>query len=219
MTEDLRKSLLAEEYLAELGRAAAALPPNRREELLDDVRSHIAVARAEAKADDDAAIGAILGQLGDPEVIVAAALADLPDLPPMGAPPRAESWSMEIAAVVLLLVGGFLAGIGWVVGVVLLWSSRRWTIADKLLGTLLIPGGLVVPALVVGGALFASAQTCSNDSVVAGQQPVMQCTSSGGVTPAVGITVFVLLVAAPILTSVHLIRRARRKALAVTAAG
>ena len=86
MTKDLRSNALAEEYLAELGRSAAALPVNRREELLADVRSHIAVARAEAEVDDDAAITRIIGQLGDPEVIVAAALADLPaQRPPLSA--------------------------------------------------------------------------------------------------------------------------------------
>lgn len=118
---------------------------------------------------------------------------------------------MEIAAVVLLLVGGFLAGIGWVVGLVLLWSSRRWTVGDKLLGTLLIPGGLVVPALALGGALFASSESCSSESATVGQPEVMTCTGGGGVTPALGITLFALMVIVPILTAVHLIRRARPK--------
>jgi hypothetical protein len=208
MTKDLRSNALAEEYLAELGRAAAALPVNRREELLADVRSHIAVARAEAEVDDDAAITRIIGQLGDPEVIVAAALADLPAQRP---PLPDGSWSMEIAAVVLLLVGGFLAGVGWVVGLVLLWSSRRWTVADKLLGSLLIPGGLVVPALAMGGALFATTETCSSESATVGQPEVVHCSGGGGVAPAVGITLVVLLVIVPILTAVHLIRRARPK--------
>ena len=30
----------------------------------------------------------------------------------------------------------------WVVGVVLLWRSRAWTLRDKLIGTLVVPGGL-----------------------------------------------------------------------------
>src|SRR4051812_12124472 len=30
----------------------------------------------------------------------------------------------------------------WVVGVVLLWRSPAWTSRDKLVGTLLVPGGL-----------------------------------------------------------------------------
>ncbi len=54
---------------------------------------------------------------------------------------------------ILLLVGGLLAGIGWLVGVVLLWTSRRWTIGDKVLGTLVWPGG-VAAALAAPAVLF-----------------------------------------------------------------
>ncbi|MDX6315571.1 MAG: hypothetical protein QOF44_5035, partial [Streptomyces sp.] len=66
--------------------------------------------------------------------------------------------------------GGFLLGIGWVVGLVLLWSSRRWTPIDKLLGTLLVPGGLALPVLAAGGLLFASSESCSSDSAQAGKR-------------------------------------------------
>ena len=48
--------------------------------------------------------------------------------------------------ITLLLIGAFLAVVGWVVGVVLLWRSRVWTLRDKLIGTLLWPGGLVTGA-------------------------------------------------------------------------
>jgi hypothetical protein len=44
-------------------------------------------------------------------------------------------------AVILLPLGGFALGIGWLVGLILLWSSRGWTTRDKLIGTLIIPGG------------------------------------------------------------------------------
>ena len=64
-------------------------------------------------------------------------------------PRRPRPGAREITAVVLLLIGGFLAGIGWIVGVILLWTSSRWRPADKLLGTLVWPGGLLVPVLVL----------------------------------------------------------------------
>ena len=60
------------------------------------------------------------------------------------APPDGTEWS----TITLLLIGAFLAVIGWVVGVVLLWRSRVWTLGDKLIGTLLWPGGLVTGVLV-----------------------------------------------------------------------
>jgi hypothetical protein len=33
---------------------------------------------------------------------------------------------------------------GWLVGLLLLWTSRRWRANDKLIGTLLLPGGLLI---------------------------------------------------------------------------
>jgi hypothetical protein len=43
---------------------------------------------------------------------------------------------LEIAAKILLPVGGFLLLVGWLAGCVLLWVSPRWRWTDKLLGTL-----------------------------------------------------------------------------------
>ena len=60
----------------------------------------------------------------------------------------------------LLMLGLFFVGIGWVVGVVALWRSRVWTVSEKLIGTLLWPGGLVtglffgIFAFQAGGALI-----------------------------------------------------------------
>ncbi len=38
---------------------------------------------------------------------------------------------------------------GWIAGVILLWSSRAWNTRDKVIGTLIVPGGLA-SALIVG---------------------------------------------------------------------
>jgi Na+-driven multidrug efflux pump len=37
--------------------------------------------------------------------------------------------------------------------VVLLWSSRVWSDRDKLLGTLIVPGGLLLPAYLLVAAI------------------------------------------------------------------
>ena len=75
---------------------------------------------------------------------------------------------MEIAAVLLLLLGGvfFLVGggfflVGWVVGCVLLWASPRWRWTDKLLGTLVWPGGLAAVAFLVFGELAGDYEVCN----------------------------------------------------------
>ena len=42
----------------------------------------------------------------------------------------------------LLTLGSLVSWVGWAVGVLLLWTSQRWTRRDKLLGSLVLPGGL-----------------------------------------------------------------------------
>jgi hypothetical protein len=56
----------------------------------------------------------------------------------------------EWAAVLLLPLGGFLVGIGWFIGVALLWRSPAWTHSEKLIGMLVPVGGLVCPLWLVG---------------------------------------------------------------------
>ena len=56
---------------------------------------------------------------------------------------RAAADGTEWATITLLLIGALFAGVGWLIGVFLLWRSRVWTVGDKLIGTLLWPGGLV----------------------------------------------------------------------------
>jgi len=54
----------------------------------------------------------------------------------------------ERAAVILLLIGGAAFLVGWLAGCLLLWLSPNWRWTDKVLGTLIWPGGLVGIALV-----------------------------------------------------------------------
>jgi uncharacterized membrane protein len=166
-------------YLRDLDRAARGLPRARRRELVDDVRSHIEVALAESGRTDAEAVGEVLAALGSPDEIVAAAV------PAEGepVPVRQGITGLEVTALVLLLFGAAAAGIGWLVGVLLLWSSPRWTRGQKLLGTLVLPGGLVLP---VGSA-----------GVLAGHS-----TPGSLVLLAVGL-------AAPALTAAYLYQRAR----------
>ena len=138
-----------------------------------------------------------------------------------------------MAAVLFLLFGGIVIPfLGWVVGVVLLWMSPRWTTRDKLLGTLVWPGGLLAPALLVvagaaAGLLATSVTICVDDPVTqvvapvgAAQQNVHQaathCTTSGGIglppwlVITLGLILLILAVAGPIWTASRLLRRARQ---------
>jgi len=80
---------------------------------------------------------------------------------------EARSGLAETLAIVLLLFGGFFFVVGWLVGVVLLWTPGSWRLPDKLLGTLVFPGGLtlVVPLASLPTSSRGSTTTCVLASV------------------------------------------------------
>lgn len=198
MTDTLHP--LAADYLERLRRAGRDLPAGRRRELLAEIEGHLSEA-IEPGASDAQAL-TVLDRLGEPEAIIAA---EMP--PPEDAPERRGV--AEWAAIILLPFGGFIFGVGWLVGLILLWSSRAWTTRDKWIGTLVIPGGLataLVVGLIVGGT--TTKQVCSGFP-----GGVQRCTNAGASSTGstvLGIALFVVLVLAPIATAIYLARRAGR---------
>ena len=124
---------LVDDYLKRLRQELRDLPPARRSEMVDDIEQHIAEGRAELPSDSEAEIRTLLDRIGPPSVIAADERARLG--------PKRPSNTREVVAIVLLLVGGFAFFVGWLAGVVLLWKSDVWTTRDKLIGTLVVPGG------------------------------------------------------------------------------
>jgi uncharacterized membrane protein len=118
---------LVDRYLHDLQAERRDLPACRRQEILDEIGEHIGHARATMAAETEAAVRSLLER--DPADIAAEARERL-GAPPQPAPPRTP-W-LEVVALVLLVV----PFLGWVVGVVLVWLSRLWTVRDKLIGTL-----------------------------------------------------------------------------------
>ena len=210
-------------YLAELERALDALPRDRRVEVLRDIRAHIGGALADSET-STARVASVLDSLGTPQEIADAAYEEMPPEPTRMA-------GRDISAVILVLVGGFLWGIGWLVGVILLWTSPAWRTRDKWIGSLVVPGGLAGP-VVVGGLVVArtgmTSEICSTTVPVRAPLPVEStatlssvpptgaggattCTSTGGGVPLwISVTLFVIMVAAPFFTTYWLIRTARR---------
>jgi hypothetical protein len=184
----MRDDQLAADYLKRLRRAAWTMPRARRRELLDEIAAHI----AEARAAGAAPLRRVLDDLGDPKDIAATGRA------------RRRLGVREVAAVVLLLIGGFIFVAGWVVGLILLWASPRWRWPDKLLGTLVWPFGYA-------GALYgflAGAFINAGNNAAPGACP-------NGVCPAVvptwlGVLIEVAVLAAPIAVAIWLVLRARR---------
>lgn len=140
-TGTTKRHPLVEDYLARVEQAAAKLPRGQRQALIADTTSYVDQAiKPDASAIE---VRGMLSALGTPEDLVAQ------DRPKAVAQPD----SLEIPAITLLALGGLFIGIGWFVGVYLLWKSRVFSLSDKLIGTLLWPGGLasaMIVAIVVG---------------------------------------------------------------------
>lgn len=122
----------------------------------------------------------------------------------------------ETLALIFLTVGSLLCSVlGWMVGTILLWTSTTWTGREKLIGTLILPGGLAPAALLVVGGIGAyscgSASWSGPDGVVHHTREVC----NGGPWPTwLAVATIAVLVAAPIITTIWLARAASRRAAA-----
>jgi hypothetical protein len=92
---------------------------------------------------------------------------------------------------------------GWIAGLVLLWSSQDWTTRDKWIGTLIIPGGLMLPLYF----LLSPSEVCSTVTEN-GQIVSSTCSGPSGLAHTLALLALGVAIAAPIATAVYLARRA-----------
>lgn len=200
MTVASNADKLVAKYLKELDSELRGLPRARRRELTQEISEHIAEARAVLEPDDEADVREILERLGPPAEIAAA------ERPPE----RARAGWTEIVALILLPIGGIIVPIvGWVVGAVLLWVSDAWGTKDKLIGTLLFPGGLLIPAAL----LFMAGESSGCGSVVSPQLQPQQGTPTCPPADGTGfweVLVMAALVLVPLVVIGYLARRLMR---------
>jgi hypothetical protein len=152
----------------------------------------------------EAEVRTALERLGDPDEIVAEQYGRREARRGIG--------GQAVGAIALLLVGGFLAGIGWIVGVVMLWTSVAWTTREKLIGTLLVPGGLAtalyLPVLLGSEGCSATVVRFRGGRAIA--RVAGTCTGATSTLDHVLVAaLLVFLVFAPIGTAIFLARRAR----------
>jgi hypothetical protein len=189
---------LAADYLRRLGAAGRHLPADRLDDLCAEIENHLAEAIPPGTSDADALV--VIERLGSPEEIVEA---EQPrSAVPVDEGPR--SWR-EWGAIVLLPLGGFIFGIGWIAGLILLWSSRAWTTRDKLIGTFILPGGIaaIFPIAIATGTRQKT--LCFHSAAHSYCHPVGGPPASHS---ALLIVLAVVVVIVPILTAIYLARRA-----------
>jgi len=208
---------LVDDYLTRLADAARDLPADRRTELLAEIREHIAASMAGADSMDEAAARTTLDRLGEPADIVAAAAENNPPEHPAYPLPqqvRRPGIGLEVGAVIMLTVGSFIPVIGWIVGVILLWSSGVWRRSEKLMGTLIFPGGPGVVLTLGAAATFMPVGTCTSTASTdpSGQQVMPAAVCTGSVLPQIlGIAVLLIALLAPVVVAVVLLKRARAR--------
>jgi hypothetical protein len=206
---------LARDYLKRLKKAAAILPRSGRNELIEEIESHLSEALPPGATEAEALN--VLERLGEPGQIVAEAAP--------GAP-LVRAGALEWIATILLLIGGLIIPVvGWIAGVVLLWASKVWTLRDKLVGTLVVPGGLALPVFL---ALVAFTNATSPGSCSGTEWTKSINTGTGAIhtshavvfsshcaekTSSLAIALLIVLLVAAVLaiaTSFYLVKRARR---------
>lgn len=175
-------------YLRRLNEVASAfLPTTQRNELVADIEAHIATELGDTT--DKQRVREVLRQLGEPEVIVREACPDSPVISGRNSGQRIY----DAVALGLLLFGAFIPPLlGWLAGVTMLWTSPRWTVRHKLLGTFVWPLGLGAP--IVLGLTGSSSMLTAN----------------GLVPSAVAVMFLLAAAAAPIAVTIVLARQASR---------
>ena len=150
-------------YLDEL-RAGLADSPER-ELVLEGVMRHIEDSVGDRQA-DPATVQRVLDELGDPAVIVAEVA------PGTGVPADRVGLlerrsGMVLTALVIAFGGLVVPVLGWFVGLFLLWRSRCWTVADKVIVTA-APLALTLVLLGVSVPLSAAGLSLSHLAVLLG---------------------------------------------------
>lgn len=122
------------------------------------------------------------------------------------APRRPAAGKLEWMTVFVLPLGGIVIPVlGWLVGVALLWASKVWTFREKVLGTLLVPGGLA--AIPIIALVAASSETSCGGGT---GHAASVCTSTAPPLPnLVSIPLLAILTIAALAIPVFLGRRAR----------
>ena len=112
----------------------------------------------------------------------------------------------------LVSIGGVLVGVGWFVGVAWLWSSPTWTRSEKVLATLLLPGGVIPPLTILLFSLLTRTSDCTS-SGGPGQPVVTHCVDKWATGASPSILILLVLMVIPTIVAMNLekVRRTRKR--------
>lgn len=208
---------LVERYLKHLEVELDDVPRDRRREIVDEIAGHIAEARAGLEHETEADVRNILEGLGDSAEIAAEARERF-EVERPARQPRRKAGATEVAALILLLVGGLVLPVfGWVIGVVLLWVSDAWNVRDKIIGTLFVPGGLALPFFLLFFAASAGGVSCGPIISSGNGTTITPTCDTSSSTNFLGIAGAIVLIVLPLFTTGYLAHRLRHAPAGATA--
>jgi hypothetical protein len=190
---DTNSTNVIADYLRQVDKALDAAGVRDRASIVEGLREHV---QLEMSADETSNVQSLIDRLGRPDEIAAAASVSGPDRPPV------RDWW----AVVMLLVGGFAVGIGWVIGLALVWTSQTWSRREKILATVVVPGGL---SATWWWFLTTAGPSGCTAAYLHGTRLFRHCTSLP-VAESLRIAIGVVLMLASLLTAFVLSRQIRR---------
>ncbi len=201
-----------DEYLKRLETELADVPADRREEIVSEIRSHIAEETARGGLTTEADLYNLLERLGDPAEIASAAR------PATAGPQPARARFGQAGAIEMLAM--ILTPFIWPVGVILYWTSSRWRTRDKVIATLIPPGGYPGLLLTVPFLLFSATVSggCGTVTDAEGNLISRQCTGWDALpgweqfvinAAFIGVTLIVLLL--PIVVAAYMARQLQRR--------
>ncbi|MEX0869062.1 MAG: hypothetical protein WD011_05260 [Nitriliruptoraceae bacterium] len=120
-----------------------------------------------------------------------------------------------IGTTVALPLLGIAAPLAWVIGVGLVWTRRGWTTGERALLTMVWPGGTALPLVIAVTAARTCVSTASSGLDGSVGPGVGDAVCTGFALPqAIGVPLFVAMVAAPLIVgAMALIRLHRRTAV------
>ena len=126
---------LVREFLNDLSTALRPARPASRKEFLSEIEEHISEGRTALEPNDLAGVRTLLERLGPPRSLAVEFLG-----PEASTPVR----DLDRATPWLLALGGLFGGVGWLFGLYGVWTSKVWRPVDKVLGSLIFPGGIAI---------------------------------------------------------------------------
>ncbi len=165
--QDGRLHQLIHDYLDRVSERLIDLPDSERQEILEDLRSHIEESVGDLQAASETEVRNVLDRLGDPEDVAQEARGRMPDARPgpTSGPVYDRSGTpgaLEVAAIIL-------TALFWPIGVLLAWISERWKTRDKVIATAVPFVTTMLFVIVAVGGLVVFQTGGSTVSVVSDQ--------------------------------------------------